>query len=187
MSSAHDSLKGQLLVSSPKLLDPNFEKTVVLMIHHDDEGAFGLVLNRPMMTTIREVWAQVSESFCLREDALHRGGPVEGPLMAIHNNEEYSEMEILPGVYFSAGADELSGLVAAPEHDTKFFVGHSGWGPGQLESELEEGAWLTTSAESLHVFRDGEEFWSDVMDEIAGTTIPPALKVKHVPKDPSMN
>src|SRR4051812_22214559 len=95
------SLQGQILVASPKLVDPNFFHTVVLMVQHNDEGALGLVLNRPLQTTVKEMWEQVDEGTkCGVEGALHQGGPCEGALMVVHGEETCAESEVTGGIYF---------------------------------------------------------------------------------------
>src|SRR5437764_733950 len=99
------SLQGQLLIASPKLLDPNFAQSVILMIQHNDEGALGLVLNRPLGMSVRSAWEQVSEIPCEIESPLLKGGPCEGPLMVVHTSAALSQVEVLPGVYFSTEKD----------------------------------------------------------------------------------
>ncbi|MHC4399996.1 MAG: YqgE/AlgH family protein [Planctomycetota bacterium] len=181
------NLKGQLLVASPHLKDPNFSKTVVLMIHHSDEGAFGVVLNRPADNTIKDLWEQVGETPCESDRRVNVGGPVAGPLMAIHTDRKLAEMEILPGLYFAAQRDHLEKLLVRPDHQYRIFVGHSGWGGGQLESELKEGAWLTTPATVDTVFADDAELWNRAKQHIGESLLGSALGIKHVPDDPSMN
>src|SRR5687768_8432333 len=105
--STMDSLQGQLLIAAPRLADPNFFHTVVLMVQHNDDGALGLVLNRPLTAAIQTVWQQVSESPCLIEGFLHQGGPCEGPLMVVHANADASDLEVMPGVYFSTNKDGI--------------------------------------------------------------------------------
>jgi len=181
------NLKGHLLVASPHLLDPNFVKTVVLLIHHSDEGAFGVVLNRPADNTIKEIWEQVGETPCESQRRINVGGPVAGPLMAIHTDEHLAEMEILPGLYFAAQRDHLEKLLRQTDGPLRVFVGHSGWGGGQLENELKEGAWLTTPATVDNVFADDAELWRKVAQHIGESILASALKIKHVPIDPSVN
>ena len=182
-----DNLKGKLLVASPHLLDPNFVRTVVLLIHHSDEGAFGVVLNRPADNTIKELWEQVGETPCESERRVNVGGPVAGPLMAIHTDEELAELEIMPGVYFAAQREHLEQLLRQTERPYRIFVGHSGWGGGQLENELEEGAWLTTPATVDQVFDDDVDLWKKVAQHIGELMLTSTLKIKHVPQDPTVN
>ncbi len=182
-----ESLKGHFLVASPHLLDPNFVRTVVLLMHHNEEGAFGVVLNRPTESTLKELWSKVGETSCDSDEQVHLGGPVTGPLMAVHTDESLAEMEIVPGVYFAAQRDHLEELVKQHEHPFRFFVGHSGWGGGQLEDELKQGAWLTTPATPDFIFYGSDDLWRKVTQHIGRTILTSALRLKGLPQDPSAN
>jgi putative transcriptional regulator len=181
------SLKGCFLVASPHLRDPNFVHTVVLLVHHSEDGAFGVVLNRPTESTIKELWEKVGESPCDSQQRVHLGGPVSGPLMAVHSDASLAEMEIIPGVYFAAQRDHLEQLLQQDEHDFIFFVGHSGWGGGQLENELKEGAWFTAPATAEFVFYSDDDLWRRVTQQIGQSMLTDMLRIKGVPRDPSMN
>lgn len=182
-----NSLKGHFLVASPHLQDPNFNHSVVLLIQHTHEGAFGVVLNRPTENTVQEIWTQVGEGECDDLRHVNLGGPVSGPLLALHSKEALSELEVVPGVYFAAQRENLEKLVTAPEHPYRLFVGHSGWGKGQLEREIEEGSWLTTPASAEFVFYDQDDLWNRVTQKIGRSILGNALKIKHVPPDISCN
>ncbi len=132
------SLEGQFLVASREMADPNFARSVVLLIRHDEEGAMGLVLNRPTKTTVAEAWRQVSEAPCPTEGLIHLGGPCRGPLMAIHGDAGLGEIEIVPGVYFCADPDNIEQVISGGHEPSRFFIGFAGWGPGQLEAEMRE-------------------------------------------------
>ena len=84
------SLTGHFLVASRYLRDPNFAQSVVLMIHHDHQGALGLVINRPSDKSVREVWEMIGNDPCDREDRIYVGGPVPAPLVAIHSLQAFS-------------------------------------------------------------------------------------------------
>jgi putative transcriptional regulator len=180
------SLEGRLLLAAPQLADPNFVHTVVLLIEHNDQGAIGLVLNRPTSKTVAELWHQVGQSPCQSQMQVHLGGPVSGPLMAIHTRNQLAEMEIVPGVFFAAKKQNLDELVRQ-ESQYRMFVGHAGWGPGQLEHELEQGAWLALPATSQDVFDGSDDLWQRLLDRAQATALPALLGIKHVPADPSMN
>ena len=181
------NLQGHLLVASAELKDPNFFRSVVLLIRHNDEGAFGLILNRPTSASVKEIWTQVSETPCLSDEPLRLGGPVQGPLMAIHTVEHLSDIESVPGVFASAEPEKLEELVARAGASVRFFAGYAGWGAGQLENELGEGSWLTTPASAAHIFGDDEELWQRVNKAIADADLITTLKIKHVPPDPRLN
>ena len=181
-----ESLEGQFLAASPQLLDPNFVHTVVLLIEHNSMGALGVVVNRPTSKTVAELWRQVGEAECENFAPVHLGGPVSGPLMAVHMVEDLAEMEIVPGLFFAAKKHNLDNLV---RHDVKFkvFVGHAGWGPGQLESEIEQGAWQVMAVSPQDVFGDEQILWKKLRGRAEAAALPVMLGIKHVPPDPSLN
>ncbi len=184
-----DSLTGHLLVASPYLVDPNFVQTVVLLIHHSSEGAFGVVLNRPSEKTIQDLWEEVNEGPCDNQQCLHLGGPVSGPLIAVHTDSSLAELEIVPGLYFSAHRDHIAQLVSQRNERFRLFVGHSGWGGGQLESELDVGSWLTAPATVDYVFCDETELWKTVSKQIGESLLLSTLHLDpaQIPPDPSLN
>ena len=181
------SLQGNFLIASPHLGDGNFNRSVVLMVKHDEDGAFGFVLNRPTGNTVAEVWKLVSEDASDRQDPIYLGGPVQGPLMAVHGLASAAETEILDGVYLSAHKDQLKEVVAAENASLRLFSGYSGWGAGQLEGELEAGGWLVAPATAELVFHDKDDLWERVMHSVAQDIMAPSLKAKHVPNDPTLN
>lgn len=184
------SLQGNFLIASPASPyggDINFNRSVVLMVKHDDEGAFGLVLNRPTGNTVAEVWKLVSEASSDRQDPIYLGGPVQGPLMAVHGLASAAESEILEGVFLSAHKDQLKEVVAAEDTPFRLFTGYSGWGAGQLEGELEAGGWLIAPATAELVFHDKDDLWERVMHRVAKDILAPSLKSKHTPPDPTLN
>ena len=181
------SLSGHLLVASPRLPDENFYRTVVLIIHHDDQGAIGVVLNRPTDSTIREVWESLSDEPCESDEPLNVGGPVSGPLMAIHTNATCSENEILPGVFFATHRDRLNRIVQEPDLPFRIYNGYSGWAPGQLENELKFGGWMVMPATFDYVFGDPDTMWRRASQEIGEQITTELLHDVPMPDDPSCN
>ena len=181
------SLQGHLLVASPNLGDPNFFRSVVLLVRHNEEGAFGVVLNRPSNTPLKEIWAKVSESPCTTEAVIHHGGPCPGPLMAVHREEFLAESEVLPNLYFATDKDKLEHLVLKPSETARFYAGYAGWQAGQLEAEMEQGAWFSAPASMEQAFWPGDDLWDQVCRKLASTTRIAGIKMKHEPQDPSVN
>ena len=174
-------------MATPQLPDENFYRTVVLLVEHNEEGALGVVLNRLAGQSVEELWREVSDQPCSSRRPVNLGGPVSGPLIAIHTDHELAEMEILPGVYLAAQKSHLDLLVEQDQHRYRVYLGHSGWGGGQLESELKQGAWLTTPATKDYIFHDEDDLWETVAKHIGDAVLLKSLKIKHVPRDPSMN
>lgn len=182
-----DSLQGYFLVASPHLRDPNFIGTVVLMVRHDENGALGVVLNRPADRSIRDLWEAISTTPCCNEGLIHVGGPVPGPIMAIHIREDLADLEVMPGIYFAAEKEKLEALMSQPQDQLRLFVGHSGWAGGQLESELQQGAWFTMPARLEYVFYDDVDLWHRVTREIGKAMLVDMVHPKDIPEDPSAN
>jgi putative transcriptional regulator len=179
-------LKGHLLIAAPQLTDPNFARSVVLLLEHNSDGAFGVVLNRPSDTTVQDVWAQVGQEPTDSCEPINVGGPVPGPLMALHDSEPLSEDEVLPGIHRSMQRDTLDQLVRSPA-EFKMFSGYAGWGGGQLEAELIAGGWITRRASSDYIFYREADLWERVTKDITDEVLRPVLKATHVPQDPSCN
>ena len=181
------SLAGHFLIASPHLADGNFYRSVVLIVKHDDEGAVGLVLNRPTGNTVRDIWRMVTEEDLDCDRPIYLGGPVQGPLVCLHRLKSCSESEVLPGVYFAAHKDELHKIVTQKSKPFRLFTGYAGWAGGQLEGEMKVGGWLTIKATKALVFDDREDLWEQIVRSIGQTVLESAIKPKHVPKDPSLN
>ena len=182
-----ESLAGQLLVASPQLADQNFARSLVLLIQHNEEGALGVVVNRPLRKTLQELWREVGSAPCHSRQPVYVGGPVPGPLMSLHTIPMLAEVEPISGVYFAVKKQHLDQLVLAEEPAYKVFVGHAGWGAGQLESEMHQGAWQTVPATVEHVFSTDDALWEVVFRQLSHTLLKSMLHVKELPPDPTVN
>jgi putative transcriptional regulator len=184
-----DKLQGRLLIASSGLLDPNFARTVVLIAAHGGEGALGLILNREMNIPLQQVWGQVSQSPCLRSGNVRHGGPIGGTLMVVHDVRPHANIVVTDDLYVATELNAMESLAASDEGQAHFYVGHSGWGPGQLESELDEGSWLVLPATSEHVFgdQDANTLWKETMTEVGRRQIQAVIPIKHVPENPRLN
>jgi putative transcriptional regulator len=178
------SLKGQFLIASPKLVDPNFARSVILMIQHDSKAALGVVVNRPLEVTLQQACEQALGAGCEFDGVLHHGGPCEAMLVVIHTDESAAEAQVMPGLYFTTTRDRVEQLLENPASQMKFFVGYSGWGPGQLEAEFETGSWIAVSATSDRVFGPTENLWTRLSTE-AGLS--KWIAPERIPDDPSVN
>src|SRR5919106_5484044 len=141
-----ESLQGRLLVASPALLDPNFRRTVVLIAVHGDEGAMGVVLNRPATASVAEAVPHL-EHLVADGESVFVGGPVQTEAVtAIAEVEDPDALalHVFEGVGFlPAGLGDEDELVT---RRARVFAGYAGWGDGQLEAELVESAWIIESA-----------------------------------------
>lgn len=166
------SLGSSLLVAMPQLADPNFHRTVVQLVHHDEEGAFGLVINRRAGVAAGDLCDHLEIPWRGDRGAeVGAGGPVQpetgwvlfgdvaGPVPDSHRVTE--------GVHFAGSLDGLRALGEAPPEQVRLFLGYAGWGGRQLEMELAQGAWLVVPSSAEVVF-DGreEEVWGRVLHEL---------------------
>ncbi|MGE0760475.1 MAG: YqgE/AlgH family protein [Pirellulaceae bacterium] len=181
------SLRGHCLVASPSLKDPNFYRSVVLMVQHDESGALGLILNRPTGSSIRDIWEMVSSEPCACDSPIYLGGPVRGPLAAVHQDRDRSDLEVVDGLYYTVDEKSLGELLQSSADTYRIFVGYAGWAPGQLESELEAGGWLTTPANRQEVFSEPARLWQTISRRIGREFLQATVKLKGGPEDPSLN
>jgi putative transcriptional regulator len=175
-----DSLQGQLLISSPLLHDPNFRRTVVLMTHHDDEGAMGLVLSRPSEILVAEAVPELAD--LPGDELVYVGGPVQPEaVVVLVEHEAEPELPIVGNIAFMLADTELDELDTVR---ARVFAGYSGWGPGQLEGELEVSSWIVVPAEPDDAFApDPDELWRTVLHRKGGKF---AL-IASMPYDPKLN
>jgi putative transcriptional regulator len=189
------SLTGRLLVATPKLADPNFDRTVVLLLDHDAKGTLGVVLNRPTPVGVGDVlepWAELA----VPPQVVFQGGPVA--------LDSALALAVVPGAgeARAAGRDGVLGwrrvhgaiglvdleappeLLAAELGSLRIFAGYAGWGPGQLERELADGAWYVVESEPGDVSApDPERLWRAVLRRQRGEL----AMVATYPDDPSLN
>jgi putative transcriptional regulator len=187
------ALTGRLLVATPKLADPNFDRAVVLLLDHDEEGSLGVVLNRPSPVGVGDVlepWAALAGT----PRVVFQGGPVslDSALgLAVVPGEQAADGDAgLLGWRRVHGAIGLVDLEAPPEllaaelGSLRIFAGYAGWGPGQLARELLNGAWYVVESEPGDVSApDPERMWRSVLRRQRGEL----AMVATYPDDPSLN
>jgi len=179
-----ESLKGHLLIAGPALVDPNFRRTVVLVGEHSEEVSLGVILNRASDDLADDALPGLG---LLAKDlgAMHVGGPVQPSavvVLADFVEPEHAGSLVLDSVGFlpaEVDPDSLGELRRA-----RVYAGYAGWGPGQLDEELDEGSWIVGPALLEDVFTDEpERLWSDVLKRKGG----PFGVLALMPPDPSLN
>lgn len=168
-----------LLIAMPQMTDPNFEHTVVLMIEHGPDGSMGLVINRRTELSFAELAEsqQLSVAKHREADTIFSGGPVEPYRgFVLHDAAGVGErVELAPGLFLSITSDSLEPLLTHASATLRFCLGYAGWGPGQIEKELTEGAWLFTEADKDRVLTvDPKDVWADT---IRGMGLEPGMLV----------
>lgn len=182
------SLAGQLLVATPMLKDPNFDRTVVLLVEHEDGGAAGVVLNRATEMPVVEVlagWAGLAEE----PSVVFEGGPVqaESAVCLARTRPGVGDIRGFSRVRGVLGTVDLSldpGRIQQHLAGIRVFAGYAGWEPGQLESEVETGSWFVFDALPSDPFvARPDDLWPMVLRRQGGLT----AAVAHFPPDPTMN
>jgi putative transcriptional regulator len=185
MDGMDESLRGKLLVASPALVDPNFARSVVFITEHNEEGAMGIVLDRPSETLVGDAVPQLNEV----ADAgapVYVGGPVQPNALVVlaeFSDPSAAAWIVVADVGFASADADMDDLPAAVRR-ARVYAGYSGWGPGQLEAELELDSWIVEPPLPKELFPDDPEaLWSDVLARKGGQY---AL-VARMPVDPSVN
>jgi len=174
---ADATLKSSLLVAMPQLQDPNFKRAVVLLVHHDEEGTFGLVLNRPVEISVTDLCKEIECKWSgAPDESVYSGGPVQTNTgwvlfdrrdLRVDLDADLSldgVTEVGDSLLFAGSIEVLRAVAESPPRDTRLFLGYAGWGPGQLEGELAEGAWLITPISTEAIFDiDSDSMWEFVV------------------------
>ena len=190
-----ESLKGSLLVASPGLTDPNFARTVVFIVEHNEEGALGVVLNRPGKASVRDLWSSLSKDPCGCEAKTFVGGPVQkNSVLILHGFDDLSEssQEVIDGVYLGSELSLLETILSRSDETStevahgrfRLYCGYAGWGTGQLDHEMEAGGWLLLPAKLEHVFQvETDELWTQALRGVGG----PYEFFALMPPNPELN
>lgn len=168
--------QGKFLVADRRLMDPNFRETVVLLIRYGQDGAMGLVINRPLQVKLSTVFPDVKELEQSKE-ALFLGGPVEpgGILLLVRSAAPPEDsMPVFGDVYLSVSREVLRRLIKKPEKDDRFriYAGYAGWASQQLESECERGDWHVLGADAETLFdRKASEIWPMLIQRVSANWV----------------
>jgi putative transcriptional regulator len=181
------SLAPGLLLAMPQLLDPNFVRSVVLMIEHSDRGSFGLIVNQPTPIRATELLDSLSLAWNGKADAVvWSGGPVgrttgwvlHEPTMEATAGSP-GTAAVGPGMVLSTSTDRLRTIAAAPPARVRLLLGYAGWAAGQLAAEMARGAWIHAEADPALIFdAPADEMWTRALRSV-GVTNPESLVASH--------
>lgn len=177
---------GKLLLAEPFMWDDNFKRTVILLCTHNEDGSFGLVLNRQLEYKLSDALPE-----CDAFDApLYYGGPVEpNTLHYIHSygNMLAGSVKLNKGLYLGGDFEQLKSMINLGQIENnriRFYVGYSGWDPKQLQEEMESNSWIVANSQPAYIFSDEPtEIWRKVLTDMGGD-----YKVMaNFPENPSLN
>jgi putative transcriptional regulator len=178
------SLTGKFLLASRTLLDPNFARAAILIVRHDDEGAFGLIVNRPMTVSVKAALGDAIDAAVTVDASVYSGGPCDGPVFVLHGDPLVGGESPLPDVFCTTDRDAIEALLVAATKPFKVFGTYSGWSPNQLEGELEEGSWIVCDATAAHVFSGDPNLWQHLSSR---ANVSKYVRPDRIPDDPSVN
>ncbi len=178
--------KGRILISEPFLEDQYFKRSVVLLCEHNEEGAFGFILNNMMKIELSEL----VEGLEIEGFSISLGGPVQtSNLYYIHTVGDLlpGSVEVLPGLFMGGEFEALKEQVAMgklTDEQIRFFLGYSGWSPNQLEEEMEEHAWFVSEVTCEQVMTGNQKtFWNEVLADMGGKF----GMISNFPENPELN
>lgn len=182
-----ETIQGHALVASPYLTDPNFLRSVVYVLRHDEEGAVGLLLNRPLSTKVGSLLEHLTGTPIQNDAPVYNGGPVDGPLMMLQQSRD-EDGNLL--IHVASDQDRILQITAAPDpsvEDYRIFDGYSGWGAGQLDAELQSGGWIVWDIQPKQVFEDPDELWQSAIRQIGRDILALGIDPSKMPEDPAFN
>jgi putative transcriptional regulator len=178
--------KGRILVSEPYLPDPNFERTIILLCEHNDEGSFGFIMNKPSLAKLGDIMVDLKEI----DAPVFIGGPVQqDTLHYIHRLSNLEEsIEVMEGIYWGGNFDQLVSLIDTKQvaaSDIKFFLGYSGWSVGQIDQELKDDSWIVSDKVNEELLFDikAEAMWQYALKRMGGRF----SVYSNYPEDPRLN
>ncbi len=185
-NNSHKPAKGSFLISEPFLPDPNFERTVVLLCEHNEEGSFGFVLNKISGVALEDIIEDIKNF----EEKVYIGGPVQQDTLHFIHRADYLEggVDIGNGLYWGGNFEQLMVLIDTKQikpEDFRFFVGYSGWSAGQLVEELEANSWIVApnATPDLVFDLDNEALWKTLLKLLGGRF----SIYSNYPTDPRLN
>jgi putative transcriptional regulator len=178
--------QGTLLISEPFLRDYYFRRSVILIADHDENGSFGLILNKPIDVKLNEI----AKDFPPFNTNLYIGGPVKtDSLFVLHTlgNKIKNSSKIIQGLYWGGDTDMIKSMIEdniITKENIRFFIGYSGWDAKQLDKELEEHSWVVTKSKSdKFLFEQPEDMWKNLLKSMGNEY---ATWINY-PIDPTMN
>lgn len=207
-----ESLKGKLLVASSMVTDPMYAGGVCLIVHHDEENLIGVMLNRPLKPTPEALAAVLGEqpNACDSDTPtsrlappetgdeefgnpqspwrmLHFGGPLSGPVVAVHPISQYGDVETGQGIYVAAQKHHLEHLVRDQQGPCRLIVGHLGWEGNQLQAELDRGIWHVVPATTETVFSPAQDMWPHIIRRATSGSLARWIGVKDIAQAAELN
>ncbi len=178
--------KGRLLIAEPFMKDPNFKRSVILLTEHNNEGAFGFILNQPLELTVNDTLNDFPEF----DAPVYMGGPVQpDSLFYIHTQGDNIEgsQHIIDDLYWAGNFDQLKQMITDQQifpNEVKFFIGYSGWDNNQLNDEINSNSWVISNLNNFTLSDlNNDDLWKKSLKRMG----PKHAPLSEFPEDPSLN
>lgn len=153
-------MKIKAIVATPKIKDPYFHKSIILMIRENKDSYIGLLLNKSMEEKVKEIWDVINpDAVIYKNNTLRNGGPIYGAISVIHKIKKYSEDEIFPGTFLSIHPDNIEKIIQNKSKPYEMYVGCCSWYSSQLSIEMTTGSWWATEPDDFMIFGDNSDYW----------------------------
>ncbi len=180
-------LAGDLVIATPKLNETPFSQAVVLIVQQNETGTFGVVLNRPANEQVKRLWRTMTGyANSTAEQYISLGGPLSGPVFALHQDIDCSEQKVECGLYFATSPQNLKKLASESTMPYKIFFGAVAWQNGQLEQEIDSGAWVSCGGSKELIFADSEFQWELSLRNY-GRHLWKSIGIVNFPRNPEHN
>lgn len=175
-------------MARPELIDPNFARSVVYLFEHTEEGAAGVVINRPSKHSVAELASTIFNDEIEWDKPIHVGGPVGGPLLVVHQEADWADEEVDTEIYRTVDPDKIRHLLDRKVEPSVVIANYSGWGPSQLEFELRENAWdVVEATPDLIFWNELKDLWDVLTARAQVSRLNEVLRIRNTPSDPSAN
>lgn len=159
-------LKIKALLATPKIKDPFFFKSIVLMTGYESEFFHGLILNNRMNEKVTDIWEEIDPNIKLKNNNnLRNGGPLYGAIAVLHKIKKYAEEEILPKIFISTNIKNIEKIIQNKTKPYEMYLGYCAWSKDQLDREIRLGSWWVTSPDESMIFGDNYDYWKIKKEE----------------------
>lgn len=173
---------GKLLIASPKLDSTPFSRSVVYVFQDNEDATVGVILNRPADDQIEQAWEGMVGALATNVFPSF-GGPLPGPVVALHRDENAAEITLPNGIYTSATEDNIQYLLSQRDDSVRVFFGLSGWQQGQLANEVENGDWIATHPSPELLFGHSSDLWTDALLRFQNRFFHEVLGIQGIPQN----
>ncbi len=177
---------GKILIASPKLDQTPFARSVIYVFQDNEDATVGVVLNQPPNQDVLQAWQSMVGPNC-QNGLVSIGGPMPGPILAIHQNDDAAELPLPNGLFAAASEENPQRLASQSNRPFQVFFGLCGWQQGQLDVEIRSGDWVASKATDSLFFQPNQDLWTTAIERMQNRFLAEVLGIKTIPKSAEDN